>query len=366
MIERLALFLPHLKGGGAEKMMLNLAEGFVSRGVMVDILLLRSEGEYLDLIPKNAQIFNFTSIHPVVSFCKFIRYLRKERCGTILATFGTDVLSLIAKKTFKRDLRVFVRLARPLSREFSPHYSLAWRTSFRVLKYLLPSANGIISISHDMTEDLIATVPGSSSLVETIYNPTVKPDIIIKSRLSTGHPWMDKNRNIPVILSVGRLAVEKDHVTLLKAFSRVMKETPVRLVLLGQGPLEKKLKSYVQDLGISKMVDFVGFKKNPYSFMASADVTVLSSISEGCPNALIESMACGTPVVSTNCLSGPREVLVDGRYGSLVPTKDDKKLAEEIIKTLKKPLKKLVLQKRSNDFSLEVSLGHYMKFLGYT
>ncbi len=365
MKEKLALFLPHLKGGGAEKIMINLAEGFLKRELSVDLLLARAEGDYLNLVPKDVRVIDFDSMHIALSFPKFLRYLKTERCNTVLAVFGSDVLSLVAKKIFKKNLRVFIRLERMISTDFSPRYGLLWRTSFRILKHLLPSADGIISLSHETTEDLKRVVPKASSLIRNIYNPVVTPEIIKKSCDSPSHPWISKKDNIPIVLSVGRLVVDKDHMTLLRAFNRIVKKFPAHLILLGQGPLEKQLKDYVRISKLTEFVDFAGFKMNPYAFMANANVTVLSSVNEGLPNVLIESMACGTPVVSTDCASGPREILRDGIHGQLVPIRDDKALADAIIQTLEHPPQKNILKKRAMDFSVDACIEDYMQFLGY-
>ena len=363
--QKITLFLPHLQGGGAEKMMLNLAEGFSKKGLSVDLLLANAKGDYLNYIPDNVRLIDLKSRHIALSFHKYLRYLRTERCKTVLATFGADVLSLTAKKFFNRNLRVFIRMERPISTDLSFRYGLLWGTSFKILQHLLPCANGIIPVSHEAMRDVKKIVPKTSSLMKMIYNPIVRPDIIEKSLLSPGHPWMKKKNDIPVILSIGRLVADKDHGTLLKAFGQIVKISPARLIFLGQGPLEKKLKNDVKNLGLRDCVNFSGFQTNPYAFMAHANLTVLSSIAEGLPSVLIESMACGTPVVSTDCLSGPREILADGRYGRLVPVGDDESLAEAMIQTLKHPLQKDILKQRANDFSAEHCIDQYMQFLGY-
>ena len=170
-----------------------------------------------------------------------------------------------------------------------------------------------------------------------------------------------------MILAAGRLHVSKDFPTLLRAFSLVRKEIPSRLVILGEGEKRKELEDLAQELGIRKDHDLPGFVENPYKYMKHATVFVLSSQWEGFGNVLVEAMACGCPVISTDCPSGPREILRDGEYGVLVPPKDSEKLAQGILRVLENQDLRRELsekgKKRALDFTVDRAVEEYVKLV---
>ena len=227
----------------------------------------------------------------------------------------------------------------------------------------MSTANAIVVNSQGSAEDIKNYVSNVSHLVHIIYNPVTSPNITIQAKKSVNHPWIG-SADFKIILSVNRLHPQKDLPTLLRAFAEVVKlKQSSRLIILGQGPEENKLKKIADKLGIRNTVDFVGFQQNSFSWMDKADVFVLSSLFEGCPNTLIEAMACETPVVSTDCQSGPREILKDGRLGRLVQVGNHKELASAILETLKNPVSSKVLRERAQDFSIKLSVDKYFSFL---
>jgi glycosyltransferase involved in cell wall biosynthesis len=171
------------------------------------------------------------------------------------------------------------------------------------------------------------------------------------------HPWFAPDQP-PVILGVGRLTAQKDFVNLLRAFAIVKQSRPSRLVILGDGPERAALGDLIDRLDLVSDVDMPGFDANPYSYMSRAAVFVLSSAWEGLPTVLIEAMACGTPVVATDCRSGPAEILVGGRFGELVPVGDAAALAAAILRTLERPSPQ-ALRVRAGDFSIERAVDRY-------
>jgi glycosyltransferase involved in cell wall biosynthesis len=169
--------------------------------------------------------------------------------------------------------------------------------------------------------------------VHVIYNPVVSPELYEKADAPLEHPWFRSNQP-PVILGVGRHRPQKGFDTLLRAFARVRQETPARLVILGEGPERPNLERLASELGVAADVDMPGFDPNPFRYMRRAGVFVLSSRYEGLPNVLIQALACGCPVVSTDCPSGPSEILDGGRYGALVPVDDVEAMAGAIVRAL--------------------------------
>ena len=166
-----------------------------------------------------------------------------------------------------------------------------------------------------------------------------------------------------MILAVGRLSAQKDFATLLEAFAKVARARLVRLIVLGEGEERESLSALADELGAASDVDLPGFAQNPYAYMSAADLFVLSSKWEGSPNVLVEAMACGTPVVSTNCPSGPEEILADGAYGPLVPVGDVDGLAEAMIELLDSPTPPQLLRDRASDYSVERSTKSYLDVL---
>ena len=343
-------------------MMLGLASGLAARGVPVDLVLVRAEGEYLAELPDGVRLVDLGSSRTAASFLKLVRYLRRERPDVVLSALTpTNVVALIAKLLFRRSLRVFVRQDSTFTEEFDSG-SFKERGVLRVLKWLLPTADGIVTVSQGVAADLRSVAPAASYKVITIYNPVVWPDHIEKAVSSVDHPWF-QDQNIPVVLSVGRLVPVKEHASLLKAFAHLLEARPARLVILGEGPERRNLTELAERLGISRHVDMPGFEPNPLAYMSRSKVFVLPSKYEGFGNVLPEAMACGTPVVSTDCRSGPSEILEDGKWGHLVPVGDWRSMAEAILETLDNPIPSDRLISRAQAFSADVSIDRYLEIL---
>ena len=360
--KHVAMYMPSLRGGGAERAMLGLAAGLAARDVSVDLVLVRAEGEYLAELPGGVRLIDFGSNRTASSVLKFLRYVRKERPSVVMSALTpTNVVTLIAKLLFRNELRVVIRQDSTLTEEFH-NGSLKERGVMRVLKWLMPAADSIVSVSHGVAEDLRGLVPSACRKVTTIYNPIVWPDHAAKAAATVDHPWFH-DVSIPVVLSVGRLAPVKEHTTMIRAFSQVVDSRPARLVILGEGPERDNLAGLASQLGISEQVDMPGFRMNPFAYMSKSRVFVLSSRYEGLSTVLIEAMASGTPVVSTDCRSGPREILEDGKWGRLVPVGDWRAMAEAIIDTLDNPIPSDQLIARASAFSAEASVDRYLEVL---
>ncbi len=376
---KIAVFIPNLCGGGAERAMLNLVTEFTKRGTPIDFVTIEAKGPYVNFLPKEVhlielqpQLFKHLSLlqsrflqllKHIAIVASLVKHIKKSNIHILLTTLRvSNIISLIIKKYFIKEIMLIVRIENTLSIESSK--SKSWKTRFvtKILKSLLPIANAIIVNSKGSSDDIKLHIPTVSHLVHIIYNPIVSSNIKTQAVRPIHHPWIG-DTGFNLILSVGRLEPQKDLATLLKAFAELIKLQSSRLIILGQGPEEHNLKKISNNLGIKSFVDFVGFQLNPFSWMAKADVFVLSSLFEGLPNALIEAMACGTPVVSTNCHSGPREILKGGKLGKLVPVGDYKELASAVMETLKKPIASTLLMKRAQDFSIDLSTDKYTNII---
>ena len=343
-------------------MMLSIATGLMARGVTVDLVLVSAEGEHMSEVPDGVRLIDFGSNRTASGILKFFLYLRKERPCALLTTLPqTIVVALVGKLLVGRCLRVVVRIQNTFTEVFD-NGSFKQRQTLRLMKLLLPTADRIVSISQGVAADLSQVVPAASHKISTIYSPVVWPDHAEKAAASVDHPWFDVEGD-PVILSAGRLTTVKDHATLLRAFAEVVRLRPARLVILGVGPERGNLLELAESLKVSQHVDLPGFKINPFAYMARSKLFVLSSRYEGFANVLPEAMACGTPVVSTDCRSGPREILEGGKWGRLVPIGDWRTMAEAILETLDNPVPSERLIARASDFSADASIDRYLEVL---
>jgi glycosyltransferase involved in cell wall biosynthesis len=234
-----------------------------------------------------------------------------------------------------------------------------WRYLAPLLARNYPRADGIVAVSEGVADELAHYTGLARERISVIYNPVVTPAVYERAREPVTHPWFVE-RDRPVILGVGRLADMKDFSTLLRAFARLRAGRAARLVILGEGKRRRALEALVKELGVAEDVDLPGWAGNPYPFMANADLFALSSRGEGLPNALLEAMAVGCPVVSTDCPSGPREILDGGRYGPLVAVGDDAGLARAMAETLDAPPARNVLMERAAMFSQERSADAHL------
>lgn len=329
---RIALFLPTLEGGGAERMMAQLASGFSKLGIRVDLILVKAEGVYLSQIPPEVRIIDLKSQRNLGSLPGLVRYLRAEKPQVLLSALDlTNLIAVLATSIAKVKTKVILSIQSTVSRQ---HRSMIGKRLERILlSWIYPWADSIVAVSKGSAEDLAQYTGIDLGRICTIHNPVITPELEEKARKPVDHPWFRRDR-IPVILAVGRLTKAKDYPTLFRALARVKQTHLVRLVVLGEGEERANLEHLADQLGITSDIDMPGFTTNPFAYMSKVKLYVLSSIWEGLPSAMIEAMACGCPIVSTDCQSGPDEILSGGEYGYLVPVGDSEALADAIVKVL--------------------------------
>ncbi|PSP39472.1 glycosyl transferase [Halobacteriales archaeon QH_7_65_31] len=331
--QHIALYVPSLRGGGAERVIVRLANEFVNRDYAVDIVLVKNKGEYLDDVSSSVSIVNLDTRRFLAAVPALIQYLRSARPDVLLSTIDSaNVAAIIAGNVSFVDTRVIVRISNMLSSkekalDHPKHKIVHWAA-----QQIYPFANHIIGVSNGVSEDVISYLEVDPNLVTTVYNPVINEALISLKKKSVGHPWFDDSN--PVILAVGELSEQKDFQTLIRAFAIIDRTPEPRLVILGEGEKREALIHLSNELGVSDRIDLPGFVNNPYRYMSKCDAFVLSSKWEGCPNVLIEALACDAPVVSTNCPSGPNEILQNGSIAPLVPVGDTEKMAEKILETL--------------------------------
>lgn len=350
---KIALFMHTLRAGGGAVCLLAIAKGLVARGFSVDLLVLYTSRSDLHLVPKGVRLTNFWRRDSIAALPQLLRYLKRERPDVLLVNSPyPGVAALIAKAFFIRRLSLVFRYPNTFSREAPTRDS-------ELLRYFLPFADAIVTISRGATEDFKRSFPNVSHLVRYVPNAAITPDIAEQAIWPVDHPWFNDPAR-PVILSVARLAPQKDLGTLLRAFAEVLRSRPARLVVLGEGDERTKLTNLARELGISPFVQFPGDIRPAFSYMAKARVFVLSSAWEGLSMALLEAMACGTPVVSTDCPYGPSEILEGGKWGRLVPPGDWRSLGSAILETLDNPVASNLLIARASRWDAESGIARYL------
>ena len=360
--DHIAIFLVSLEGGGSERIALNLAQGFAERGLEVDLVLQRAKGPYLDQVSDKIRIVDLRAGRMALAIFPLISYLLRERPPFLLSLMmGANIIAILSKKLARLDTRLVISEHLTISVATQNAGSLRGRYLPLLAKRIYPWADGIVAVSEGVAEDLAHILGLPRKKIEVIYNPVITPELLEKAREPVDHPWFQPGEP-PVILGVGRLTEQKDFPTLLRAFALVRKERAARLVILGEGEDRPELKALVDELGIAEDVDMPGFVDNPYGYMAGAAVFALSSRWEGLPTVLIEAMALGKPVVATDCPSGAREILNDGRYGTLVPVGDAKRLATGISGMLEHPVEPLPAW--VDRFRPDCTIQAYLKAIG--
>lgn len=334
--KRLAIFLPGLYDGGAERTLLHLAKGIAAKGFPVDLVLSRAEGPYMAEIPDSVRMIDLKATRVLMCLPALIRYLRSERPTALLATLYANIVAVWARRIAGIPGRVVLNEQNTLSSVSNGENDLRWKVYPELAKWFYPWADGVTAVSKGVADDLMQAAKLSPDQVQVIYNPIVTPDLLKKSAAPFEHPWFGKGEP-PVILGVGRLTAQKAFDVLIEAFARVRKLQPARLLILGEGEERPMLEELIKQLGLEQDVNLPGFHLNPYPFMAHAALFVLSSRWEGLPTVLVEAMSLRTPVVATDCPSGPREILRNGRYGQLVPVEDANVLALAIQNALANP-----------------------------
>jgi len=326
-----------LAGGGAERVMLALAACFAERDIEVDIVVTDARGALLDDVPRNVRLVNLGSRRIIMSLLPLVRYLRRERPDALLAALApTNCIAVWARAIARVPLRLVVTEHNTLSKSTVGATLSRARLLPPLMRYSYPLADAIVAVSAGVAEDLAATIGLPRARIDVIHNPVVSSSMLEKSHAPIHHPWF-KRGEPPVILGVGRLTKQKDFPLLIRAFARLRAQKEARLMILGEGDERAYLQTLVTELKLEEDVSLSGFVSNPYAYMRQAAVFVLSSGWEGFGNVLVEAMACGTPVVSTDCPSGPSEILENGKWGKLVPVGDELGMAQAIYDLLRNP-----------------------------
>jgi len=333
----IALFLPTLYSGGAERVQINLAKYFIDRGLRVDLVVCKYFGSLKDKVPSGVRLISLDASKVMFSLPAYLRYLRVARPPVVLSSVeNANIISCLGRLFSFHRHRLVVRLDNSLSEPGRlPLQMHRWPMMTAVVS-TFHLADAFVAVSRGLKEQL-RRLPGlARKPIHQIYNPILHEEfdtqaghaVELPSAIAPGEP---------VVVAVGRLHKQKGYRSLLPAFARVVAQRQSHLIVLGEGDDREALQNLAASLGIASNVHFLGYKADALAYMRRADVFVLSSVAEGFGNVIVEALACGTPVVSTDCPHGPREILAGGRYGTLVPVGDVEALACALAASLNRP-----------------------------
>ncbi|MBX9252832.1 glycosyltransferase [Desmonostoc muscorum CCALA 125] len=362
-MKHIAFFVPTLHGGGAERATLNLLKGMLKSDVTLDLVIANAEGVFLKQIPEQVSIVNLGAGRVMKAILPLSHYLKENKPYALISHMShANVVAVLAKKLARTETKLVLVEHNTLS----VSKSKLFRAKFLpfLMKWLYPLADAIVGVSTGVAQDLefqLGLVRGKVSL---IYNPVVDNDLLSKAKAPLEHCWFEKG-NPPVFLAVGRLTEQKDFLTLIKAFALLRKQIMARLLILGEGECRSELEAMINKLKITDDVSLPGFVENPYVYMYNASAFILSSRWEGLPTVLIEAMACGCPVVATDCPSGSKEILAAGKIGTLVPVGDPVAMSSAMLNLLANSISVDVLVQRAMDFSVEQATSKYLSLLEY-
>lgn len=356
---RLAIFIPDMRGGGAERVALSLIEGFLDRGHEVDLVLLRAAGELMGLLPAKARVVELKvdrirrSIGPLAS------YLKRQQPDALLAMmWPLTVVAVLARMLARSTARIAVSDHGILSSHFAgkPAIMSGLRLS---TKLFYPRADSRIASSEAIAADLGRLSGLERGSFRVIHNPVLVPPGPIATDEEAQSLWAGADARI---LAVGALKPEKNYRLLIEAFAALPNKRSARLAIIGEGQLRPELEALSARLGVADRVLLPGYRANPWPFYASADLFVLSSRSEGFGNVLVEAMAAGLPIVSTDC-GGPREILGDSKWGTLVPVGDRDSLARAMERALDATIDRDGLKARAGQFGPDRAVDAYIELL---
>ncbi|HAG85073.1 MAG TPA: glycosyl transferase [Cyanobacteria bacterium UBA12227] len=379
--KRIAFLLHSLEGGGIQRVVLNLLKEMLKYNAMsLDLVVASADGPYLEQVPAGVRVIDLhTSIEfRAKSLIRLVpaiaEYLRREKPDTLLSHLPyANVFTVIAKAlsgipvdlvliehTFLYHKVVQLESLPPKTDKYKRQLLPSLMPI--MMRWFYPKANAIITVSQGMARELERDLKLQPDSVKVIYNPVVDESLLLKSNSALNDPWFQPNQP-PVLIAVGRLAAQKDYPSLLHAFARFREQRVVRLLILGDGEARSQLEALVHKLGIDADVLLPGFVQNPYAYISRASALVLSSLWEGLPTVLIEAMACGCQVISTDCTYGPDEILEQGKYGWLVPVGDVSALATAMQEAIDSPKKPDELRHRAQNFRIEEAVSGYLKII---
>ncbi|HEY6544276.1 MAG TPA: glycosyltransferase [Dokdonella sp.] len=354
---RIAIVLPDLRPGGAERMHVHLAREWRRRGLDVDFVLQRARGELLQHLPEGCGVVDLAAVRLRGILVPLVRYLRDSPPDALLAAmWPLTVLAPLAARLARSPTRVIVSEHTPLSIAHAARGPLARAVMRASQRCAYPLADERIAVSQAVAEDLAAMSGISRDRFVVVANAAAGAATPGLAAADWPHPG-------PLLLAVGTLKRVKRHDLLIDAFARLPCSLGARLCILGEGPERADLEDRILHNGLAGRVVLHGHVDAPGPWYARADLFVLASDHEGFGNVLVEAMEHGLRIVSTDCPGGPREVLDRGRYGRLVPPGDPQALADAMVESLSTPVDALALRERAREYDISRVAARYLELL---
>lgn len=364
---RVALLLQNPYQGGIERVLINLARGLRAQGILVDLLIRSSDTPFFNQLEPEVNVIQLAPAEKSDVRSALIGYCEQMRPAILLTGKEEDgAMAVSIKSALEVSPRISLGVHLNYTAQLNSRRAGVIRKfrRYRQIRKLYRGADTLICVSEGVCDDISRILKKTPVETLVLPNPVITPELGELAAQGVDHPWLREPGGVPVLLGVGRMGKIKNFPLLIKAFARVRTHRDCRLIILGDGRQRRKLVALAQRLGVADDVDFPGFVDNPYAYMSRSALFVLSSEWEGLPTVLIEALAVGIPVVSTDCPSGPSEILQGGRFGKLVPTGDEVALSDAIITTLSQQQDPQQLRDAVKPYTMEASCKAYIQKLG--
>lgn len=349
---------------GVDRVVQNLLPEFGHFDLRFDLLSIRGHGPFVETLPANVRRVQLAAGHKGTSLAPLAAYLLRHRPAALLtANHGLNRAAILARLATRVPTRLTIRLGMALTDPGAAGNTSKPPAVIRSMARWYPRADAAITPSSGVAADLERLAGVARERLHVIPNPIVNARLHALARAPVDHPWFS-DADCPVVLGVGELSERKDFATLLRAFARLRRTRPGRLVILGEGRSRAALEALAGELEISKDLWMPGYDANPYRYMARASLFVLASRWEGSPAVIVEALANGLPVVSTDCPSGPAETLQGGRCGVLVPVGDDIAMAQAMATTLDAPPPPARQREAARPFEARRAARAYLEAMG--
>lgn len=361
-MKHIGFVMHRFAGGGAEKITITLANELARRNYKITFLVKFNDGEFMSKLSDEINVISLSKRKKnAINFISFLKqeFERGQFDCIFSVSLGMSTVALLANYLSKPKIKLIPVIHSSMTMTEDKFKN----TKFLIMKYFDTFTYHTVVVSEDAKKEYIKCTNISAEKIVAIYNPVVSKEIKEKMYQKPKHEWLI-NKKIPVIIAAGRLSLAKNYPFMLEVMEELLKYQEARLIILGNGEMLEELLDYAKNLKIEKYVDFQGFTENPYTYFKHADSFLMTSDYEGLPTVMIEALACGCPVVSTDCISGPREILEDGNYGHLISIGDKSKMVQALIETLRqKNTNKDRLIERANYFSVDNAVSHYIKLI---
>lgn len=366
-MKKVVFYLSDFQSGGTEWFALRLARELKDKGIMPLFLVSQKKGELIKLIRSefdttvlNGKGYNLGAL--LLTLPATLRFLKQHKPDALISGLPLlNIIAAIAIQFTKHPCKLIAVEHMRHNEDGNVFFRMKQKIKQHLTCWVHKRATNVVCVSKTVLNDMVKGVCGDAYKPQLIYNPIVPSNVESLKNEVVSHRWIN-NKKAPLLLAIGRLLPVKDFETLLRAFKGLLETQDAKLLLLGEGTEIEGLETLIAELKIQNHVSMPGTVDNVFPYLKAADIFVLSSTNEAFGNVIVEALACGTPVVSTDC-GGPREILEDERFGLLVPPSNPAALKEAIIKALKREHDANALIERSKDFSGKAAADAYIKLL---